>query len=136
MTKINFKKLLSVTVIFALIAAMALTFTGCTQEEKTDTTGQSVTITVEIVDQDGVSTEYEITTDTGTLWGALQQEGLAEGDDSEYGVMIHTVCGVRADFTLDGAYWALYKDGEYLMSGAESTPIAEGEHYELVYTLA
>jgi len=127
-------KIVSISVIFALIAAMALSFAGCAQEPTSD--AETVTITVEIVDKDGISTEYNITTDTGTLWGALQQEKLAEGDEGPYGVMIHTVGGVRADFTLDGAYWALYKDGEYLMSGAESTPIAEGEHYELVYTLA
>ena len=35
---------------------------------------------------------------------------------------------------LDGeqAYWALYKDGAYSMTGVDTTPIADGEHYELV----
>ena len=134
MTKTVSQKILSVTVIFALVAAMALSFAGCAKEEvKNEGT---VSITVEIVDNESKSTEYTITTDTGTLWGALEHEGLAEGDDSEYGIMIHTVNGLRADYNLDGAYWALYKDGEYLSTGAESTVISDGEHYELVYTKA
>lgn len=134
MTKTKAANIFTVTVLFALVAAMALSFAGCAKEEgKTEGT---VTITVEIVDDMGKSTEYTISTDTGTLWGALEQEGLAQGDDSEYGIMIHTVNGLRADYTLDGAYWALYKDGEYLSTGAESTNISDGEHYELVYTKA
>lgn len=134
MTKTTAPKILTVTVIFALIAAMALSFAGCAKEQEKNE--GSVTITVEIVDNEGTSTEYTISTDTGTLWEALEQEGLAQGDDSEYGIMIHTVNGLRADYTLDGAYWALYKDGEYLSTGAESTKISDGEHYELVYTKA
>ncbi len=134
MTKTTASKTLTVTVIFALVAAMALSFAGCAKEQKKNE--GTVTITVEIVDNEGASTEYTISTDTGTLWGALEQEGLAQGDDSEYGIMIHTVNGLRADYTLDGAYWALYKDGEYLSTGAESTKISDGEHYELVYTKA
>ena len=125
MTKTTAPKILTVTVIFALIAAMALSFAGCAKEQEKNE--GSVTITVEIVDNEGTSTEYTISTDTGTLWEALEQEGLAQGDDSEYGIMIHTVNGLRADYTLDG---------EYLSTGAESTKISDGEHYELVYTKA
>ncbi len=134
MTKTIFHKALNVTVILALVAAMALSFTGCAKEEVKSE--GIATIIVEIVDDTGTSTEYTISTDTGTLWGALEQEGLAQGDESEYGIMIHTVNGLRADYNLDGAYWALYKDGEYLSTGAESTLISDGEHYEIVYTKA
>lgn len=137
MTRKIFKKLMPVTLIFALTAAIALSFLGCQKDESVQAqTAGEVTITVEVTDNEGKSTEYKITTESSTLWGALEQEGLAQGDESEYGVMIHTVCGLRADYNLDGAYWALSKDGEYLMSGAESTSIKDGEHYEITYTPA
>ena len=60
--------------------------------------------------------------------------GLVEGETGDYGLYIKVVDGLRADYDLDGAYWAISKDGEYLMTGADSTPIADGEHYELTYT--
>ena len=134
MTKSTSNRIFSFVVIFALIAAMALSFAGCAKEEIKS--AGTVTITVEVVDDEGKSIEYKITTEEATLWGALQQEKLAEGDEGEFGVYIKTVCGIRADYDLDGAYWGLFKDGEYLMTGAESTPILDGEHYELVYTEA
>lgn len=136
MTKKRLKQLLSVTLILALIAAMALSLSGCKKDEPAEKTAGAVTITVEIVDDEGKSTEYEITTEETTLWGALEQEKLAEGEDGPYGIMINSVCGIRAVYELDNAYWALSKDGEYLMSGAETTQIADGEHYEIVYTPA
>ncbi len=143
MTKTKMLRTLSVMLILALIAAMALSLAGCAKEEKKQTddaqtevaeTG-TVKVTVEVVDDKGNSTEYEIALPNGaTLWDALEEKKLAEASDSEYGKFIHTVNGLRADYDLDGAYWALYQNGEYLMTGAESTILEDGGHYELVYT--
>ena len=44
------------------------------------------------------------------------------------------VNGILADYDVDGTYWGLTKDGEYVMSGADTTYIADGEHYELTKT--
>ena len=41
-----------------------------------------------------------------------------------------------ADYDADGLYWAFYKSGEYLMTGVDTTEIADGEQYELVCTAA
>ena len=32
-------------------------------------------------------------------------------------------------YDADGVYWAFYVNGEYAVSGVDSTPIAEGESY-------
>ena len=61
-------------------------------------------------------------------WGDLKRKDLC------YGIYIKKVNGIRADYNLDGAYWNLTKNGEYLMTGADMTPIADGEHYEFTYT--
>ena len=64
----------------------------------------------------------------------LITSGFVSGENGPYGLYIKTVDGITADYDSDGAYWAMYKDGEYLMTGAKDTKIAEGERYELVYT--
>ena len=137
--KTNFRRFLSAVLILALIAALALTLSGCKKEEAKDAGSSadagSITVIVEVVDNEEKSKEYTISLPAGsTLWDALEKESLAAASDSDFGKFIHTVNGLRADYDLDGAYWALYKGGEYLMTGAESTILEDGGHYELVYT--
>ena len=68
------------------------------------------------------------------LADALLEAKLVEGDMDTYGLYIKYVNGIRADYTLDGAYWSLSKGGEMLMTGASDTPIADGDSFELTYT--
>ena len=93
------------------------------------------TITVEVVYGDASSEEFIIETNEEFLRNALEQEDLVKGDESEYGLYIKEVNGVSADYNTDGAYWGLSKDGEYLMTGIDTTAIADGEHYEITYTV-
>ena len=46
------------------------------------------------------------------------------------------VNGLRADYTLDGAYWSFYINGEYCMEGVDSQPIADGDAFTIQYELA
>lgn len=75
-----------------------------------------------------------INTDAENLEDALTGVDLVQGDQSEYGLYIKTVNGILADYDVDASYWGMYKDGEYLMSGAKDTQIADGDKYELAYT--
>ena len=90
------------------------------------------TITVEVVLPDG-STETAITTDEAYLRGALEQEGMIAGEESEYGLFVTAVNGVAADDNKE-QWWCFTKDGESLATGVDSTPIADGEHYEITLT--
>ena len=75
---------------------------------------------------------FEVTHVDGTqknLRGALEQEGLISGDESEYGLYVTTVDGETADSNLN-QWWCFTKDGEMLMTGVDDTMIADGEHYE------
>ena len=162
MRKTDFSKIARLSVIFVLIAAMALCVLSCTgktddqteapavsatetveatadvtaseAEATTAPDSETVTITVTVTDDKGQAKDFEIKTDADNLGDALVANGLVEGDVGDYGLYIKVVDGLRADYDLDGAYWAISKDGEYLMTGADSTPIADGEHYELTYT--
>ncbi len=101
-------------------------------EDKTLGNGATtITLRVEAGEKSVVLT---LKTDKTILADVLTEHNLVEGEDSAYGLMIKVVNGIRADYDLDGAYWALYKNDEYAMSGADSTVIADGENYALVYT--
>lgn len=76
---------------------------------------------------------FTIHTDADTLGEALAENDLIEGEESQYGMYIKKVNGVLADYDKDGSYWGFYKNGEYMMSGVDTTPIQDAEHYELVY---
>lgn len=73
-------------------------------------------------------------TDAATLGEALLAHNLIAGDESEFGLYIKAVNGIKADYDTDKAYWAFYQNGEYMNTGVDGTNITGGEHYELVYT--
>ncbi len=86
---------------------------------------------LEVVDGDGNEILVSVCTDQDTVGAALEELNIVAGDDSEYGLYIKTVNNVTADYDTDGSYWAFYIDGEYAMTGVDSTEINE----EAVYTL-
>ena len=101
----KFSQIISLLLVL-MIAASALTFVSCgSKQEKAET---KYHITFVCVDKDGKEQTFKIDTDEKYLRGALEQENLIKGDESQYGLMVNEVCGIRADYTLDGAYWALY----------------------------
>lgn len=91
-----------------------------------------VSIDVEVLAGEKAIT-VTINTDADNLEDALTGVQLVEGEESEYGLFILTVNGITADYDKDGAYWSVNKDGEYLMTGASETKIADGDKFELVY---
>lgn len=95
-------------------------------------------VTITVVASDGAKTEYSVKTDAEFLKGAMDQaEGLSySGTESDYGLMVDTVNGERADYTLDGAYWAFYVNGEYCNYGIETQPVADGDAFIIQYTPA
>lgn len=88
----------------------------------------ATTLTVQVKAEDRQIT-FTIHTDTTTVGAAMQEHGLLEGEDSEYGLFIKKVNGIVADYDVDQTYWGFYIDGEYAMSGVDSTNIEEGVTY-------
>ncbi len=82
-----------------------------------------------VIGQDGDETEFEIHTDKEVVGEALEELGLIEGEESEYGLYVKTVNGVTADYDTDGKYWAFYINDEYAQTGVDATQIKEGEAY-------
>ncbi|WP_343210290.1 DUF4430 domain-containing protein [Anaerolentibacter hominis] len=87
-------------------------------------------ITVEIVYSDVLKDTYWLETNAPSLREALEERDLIEGEDGQPGFYITSVGGVAADESKE-QWWCITKDGEMLMTGADDTMIADGEHYEL-----
>lgn len=97
--------------------------------------GEGNTIfTFEIIDANNDITKYVVHTDEKTIGAALLKIGLIEGDESDFGLYVKVVNGIKADYNTNKAYWSLCIDGEYAMTGADSTDIEEDKIYAFVYT--
>ena len=94
-------------------------------------------ITIEVVNKAEESTVYELQTDAAYLRQAMEEaEGLTfEGTESEYGLMINTVNGEVADYSIDGSYWGFYLNGEYCNYGIDTQPVTDGDAFQIVYTV-
>lgn len=137
MKNTHFKKMMSAVLCFALIVAMALTGCGTTETNVTTVTdGQTVgegnvSFPLTIVDKESNEINVTIKTDKEIVGDALEELGLIEGDESEYGMYVKAVNGIVAIYEEDATYWAFYINGEYAQTGVDSTPIVDGESYML-----
>lgn len=106
---------------------------SATYKENTTFGDGETTVEVEVrVEENAVT--FTIKTDMSILGAALLEHNLIAGEQSIYGLYVKNVNGITADYDVDKSYWSFYKDGEYLMSGVDTTVITDGDHYEIVYT--
>ena len=129
-----------------LIAALALTTTGCGSKEEAEAPAaqESAEVTVmgegatvfqfSVEDLEGNVTKFEIHTDETTVGAALLKEGLIEGEEGPYGLYVMKVNGIEAIYEEDGSYWAFYENGEYGMTGVDMTDIDPNVAYSFVQT--
>ena len=135
-------KLLSLLLCIVLTVAMALFTIGCKNDSKETTPnaeqpkikatvlGEGATVfDFTVTDKDGNVAAFEIHTDKTIVGEALQELGLLEGEDSQYGLFVKKVNGITADYDVDKTYWAFYINGEYAMSGVDTTKITAGDSY-------
>ncbi len=118
-----------------LVAVLALGALLCWKMFAPQGAAGGKTVTVEVVHGDGSTREFVIRTDSENLRGALdQEEGLVAGEEGQFGLFILTVDGetINSD---NQEWWCVTKNGEQLMTGVEDTPIADGEHYEITFTV-
>ena len=93
----------------------------------------ATTVTVK-VKADERQVTFTIHTDKATVGAALQEHNLLEGEEGQYGLFVKKVNGIVADYDVDQYYWAFYINGEYGMSGVDTTNIEEGVTYSLERT--
>ena len=131
------------TLSLILTVIMILCIVSCNRVEKTGAWENATYLsdkefgkgekTVEVeVKAEEQSITFTLHTDKETLGEALFEHDLISGEQSTYGLYVKFVNGIEADYDKDMTYWAFYKNGEYMMTGVDSTVISDGEHYELV----
>lgn len=130
MSKKNRSILIGVAILLVLVIAALVVYNVTRPQAQAG----SKTITVEVVHKDESRKEFTITTNAENLRGALDQENLVQGSESEYGLFIETVDGETAD-SANQEWWAVTKDGTMTETGVEGIMIADGEHYELTLTV-
>ena len=150
MTRKRKQNILSLILSTMLIVAMAFSMTACSGNNSDNSqTGTEVNVNTEVdtqsdvtvvgegatvfsfvvVDKDGNEKAFEIHTEKTTVGEALLELGLIAGDVETYGLYVKTVNNITVDYDTDGKYWAFYINGEYGVTGVDTTPITEGEEY-------
>ena len=96
--------------------------------------GEGAKTTVVEVNVNNQVVKFTIHTDKDTVGAALLEHDLIAGEDGAYGLYVKVVNGITADYDVDQSYWSFYVNGDYAMTGVDSTAIEEGAVYSLVYT--
>lgn len=136
----NLKKIVTLLLIFTML----LSFAACEKDTAslwddalytTDTVlGEGTkTLTVKVTCEEKTVT-FTIKTDKETVGEALFENSLIEGDQGDYGLYVKKVNGIKADYDTDKAYWSFCQNGEYMMTGVDTTDFESGQSYELIYT--
>ena len=127
-------KIIGVIVLVVLVAVMAVTYVSFSEK---GVFGDKH-ITIQVVSKTGIINNYSVDTEAEYILGAMEETpGLQfEGEEGQYGMSISHINGVRADYLLDGAYWAFYVNDEYCNYGVSEQPIEDGDEFKIVYTLA
>ena len=148
MRKSILKSWLSLVLCLALLAAAALSTVSLAETAPAETAEAEVILMTgtkespvelgegktaflfQVVGQDGAESWFRIHTDAETVGAALTENQLIEGTVGDYGLMVTSVCGTEIIWSEENPhYWALYINGEYAMTGVDSTPVEEGSVY-------
>ena len=100
---------------------------------KPETVAGAKEVTVVVVHGDEKEATFTYQTDAEYLGDVLLDNKLVEGEVGQYGLYITAVDGETADDSRQ-QWWCITKGGEKLNTSADTTPIQDGEQYELTLT--
>ena len=127
----NKKVWIAAIVLVLLVAVLAAVYFM----NRPQTAAGAKEITLTVVHADGSEKQFRYRTDEEYLGSVLLAEGIVQGEDGPYGLTIYVVDGERADWNENQSYWALYIGQDYATTGADSTPVHDGDSFKLVYTI-
>lgn len=133
----NKKLILAVVALVTVVAIMAGIWWGTNMFAKSNVESDGEgdkTITVEVVHADGSTKTFTYHTNEEYLGVVLYGSGLIKAEGVDKG-MFNIVDGEKADWNENKSYWSLYIGEEYAMTGVDTTPISDGDHFKLVYTI-
>ena len=125
----NKKLILAIVALVAVIAILAGVYFATRPQPQQG----AKAYTVIVIHKDKTETTFTYRTDAEFLDKALLEEGLIEGKEDQYGLIIEKVDGEAAIWETDNAYWSLYIGEEYATTGISATPVYDGSTFKLVY---
>ena len=123
------KKIIAVAVLLVLVIGAALAYVRFSPQAQVG----GKTIVLLVTHSDGGTHEFTMSTQAETLGDAMRELDIVVGEDGPYGIFVTAVDGETVDSALE-QWWCFTKDGETMMTGIDDTMIADGEHYEAVFT--
>lgn len=96
----------------------------------------SKSITLQVLDQEKQTSEYQVQTDAEFLRQAMEEaKGFTfDGEMGDYGFTLYTINGETHNWNVDGSYWAVFVNEEYCQYGIDSQPIEDGDVFRFEYT--
>lgn len=124
--KKNRKQFIALAVLIVLAVGLFLVWNALRPEPQA---GEK-SIRVTVVHADGSERAFDVTTRAETLGALLREEGIASGEEGEYGLYIHAADG-EADNEALQQWWCITKGGETVVTGADDIMLSDGDAYEL-----
>ena len=108
--------------------AIAITAVMLFKKNNDPTADAEGRVTVELTDLSGRSERHELSFSEGdTLESLLQQHFEVDYDDGQYGAVLMGIGFIKTDFQT--TYVSIYVNGEYAVSGVDTTTIEAGATY-------
>lgn len=98
-------------------------------KQQADANLKSVTLQI-VSKRDNVDKKEELKTDQEYLGDLLKEKELVEYEDSQYGMYIHVVDGLKDD-TTNQYWWCILEDGQGATVGADQLTLKDGSTYTL-----
>ena len=118
--------------LIVLIAA----FAGVYVATRPETNEGAKNISVTVVYKDKTDKEFKINTDAKYLSDALLEEKIVTEEEHNGDGMYTVIDGEKADYSVDQSWWCVTKDGEMTNEGMDTLVIADGDKYEITYTIS
>ena len=112
-----------------VIAIIVIAGVGFYFQQQANSDLKSVTLQI-VSKRDNVNKSEDYKTDKEFLGDLLKKENLVEYEDSQYGMYIHVVDGLKDDET-NQYWWAILEDGQSSTYGADSLALKDGSTYTL-----
>jgi len=125
------KKIILAAGALILVAALML---GAWLALRPDTQEGSKDLTVKVIHKDKSEKVFEVSTDEEYLGPVLVAKEIVVDNQSAYGLYILTADGETVN-EANQEWWCITKSGESLMTGADETPVADGDTFELTFTV-
>jgi len=117
----------------ALVLIAALMF-GAWFAMRPETQEGSKDLTIKVIHKDKSEKVFEVSTDEEYLGPVLVAKEIVVDNQSAYGLYILTADGETVNES-NQEWWCITMGGESLMTGADETPVADGDTFELTFTV-